>query len=146
MTNNAISTKTRTAIIATFFAAGTAAFTSAAPATPAANPNPINWDIVATVIGKGGEDLPFRYGQHDFGADDGFGLFHIQDGHGGLNPDPGLLQKAAETCDSNPDPNQTTACTIKDPAGKDFVVVWTERIDQRCPDGRPVGIITAYYK
>jgi hypothetical protein len=29
-------------------------------------------------------------------------------------------------------------------AGHDFVVVYTERVDPRSHDGRPVGIVTAY--
>jgi hypothetical protein len=115
------------------------------PRIPAANPNPIDWTVITTIIGKDGEDLPYRVGQHDFGLDPGFGQLHIEDGHGGFRPDPGLMQKAAEACKSDPNPAAKTTCSIKDSDGRLFIVLWTQRIDESAPDGRPVGIITAYY-
>lgn len=132
---------TAAALCGLVFGAGAA---SAAPQQ--GNPNPIDWTVITTIIGRGGEDLPFRNGQHDYGTRPGFGLFHIQDKHSGFDPDPGLLQQAADTCKSNPNPNDKTVCEIKDSEGKSFVAVWTERIDPAAPDHRPIGIITAYYK
>jgi hypothetical protein len=123
--------------------AGSAWHMPPAQASAEANPNPIDWTITRTIFGKNGEDLPLRVGQHDLGDVDGFGLRHISDGHGGFVPDSGLIQDAADTCESNP--KGTTSCQIADSAGRRFIVVWTERIDSRAPDGRPVGIITAYY-
>jgi hypothetical protein len=123
--------------------AGFAWHITPAQAASTANPNPIDWTVARTIFGKNGEDLPLRVGQHDLGDIDGFGLRHISDGHDGFVPDAGLIQDAADTCDSNP--NGATTCEITDSTGRRFIVVWTGRIDSRSPDGRPVGIITAYY-
>lgn len=117
-------------------------------ATPAfaQQEEPIDWTVSATIIGRDGEDLPLRIGQHDSPTKDGFGILHIQDGHGGFVPDPGLIQHAADSCASNPNPVAVTVCRIAGDGGRPFLVVWTERIDSRAPDGRPIGIITAYYE
>ena len=107
--------------------------------------NPIDWSVVTTIIGRDGEDLPLRTGQHDAPNSEGFGIRHIEDGHNGFIPDPGLIQLAVESVSSNPNPNSTSTVTYVDANGRKFFVAWTERVDSRSPDGRPVGIITAFY-
>lgn len=114
-----------------------------------ANPNPIEWGINATVIGPNGEDLPLRFGQHDFGNDDGFGIYHIQDGHGGFVPSSGEIEiviNEAPGCGAAFNPgNGTQECTAP-VQGRPMTVAATERVDTRSGDGRPVGIITAFYR
>ncbi|MDN5749971.1 MAG: hypothetical protein L0H64_15890 [Pseudonocardia sp.] len=87
---------------------------------------PIDWTVSATIFGRGGEDLPLRIGQRDSPLSEGFGILHIQDGHGGFVPDPGLIQQAADTCPSNG--VIETVCRIAGDGGRMFRVVWTERV------------------
>lgn len=114
----------------------------------AANPNPIEWAISQTIIGPNGEDLPLRYGQHDFGADDGFGIYHIQDGHGGFVPSAGEIEivlNDAPNCGPAFNPGDGTQTCVAPVQGRAMTVSATERVDNRSGDGRPVGIITAFY-
>ncbi|MCF4005590.1 hypothetical protein L1O03_00110 [Corynebacterium uropygiale] len=121
-----------------------------APGNAQADPSDgIDWHIRGTVQGPMGEDLPLREGIHDdrtWGS--GFGVRHIEEGHGYL---PSLseieegIRQSKECGNGLPDGDQKVVCN-SELQGHKFRVVVTQRVDNRCPDGRPVGIITAFFE
>jgi hypothetical protein len=88
---------------------------AASPAQAAANPNPIDWHVYSTHSGPDGEDVPLGVGQKDA---QGFRQY---------------------------DHAQPSEPHIRQPHASAMKVVFTERVDSRSKDHRPVGIITAYY-
>lgn len=107
---------------------------------------PTDWTVRSTFIGEDGEDIPLRMGLHDTPAGDGFGFHHIIDGHDEL-PDErdigAVLGRSNSLCKfTSSDQKSRCALQIGDRA---IIIVYTERIDVEAPDGRPVGVITAYY-
>ncbi|NBM15772.1 choice-of-anchor P family protein [Streptomyces sp. GC420] len=123
-----------------------------APATATAdpgdpNPNMIDWTVVDTFQGVLGNDIPLREGQNDCKSPqceppvDGFGRRHILE-HG-VVPDHEDIQETVGTegfC--VPAPDNRVICTNTDAS---LVVVYVTHNDPRSGDGRPFGIITAYY-
>ncbi|MFF4323245.1 hypothetical protein [Streptomyces sp. NPDC001568] len=135
-------------------AATCAALCTGVPAASAAdNPNPISWSIHSTHVGPGGEDIPLRVGQADAGGVDGFGKRHIESGHGDeISSWSNMKQDIDKTlsrgrCSAS---GSKTTCdlssrTFSNPRAGGMKVVFTERVDSRSKDRRPVGVITAYY-
>ncbi|GAB2986903.1 hypothetical protein GCM10023080_060450 [Streptomyces pseudoechinosporeus] len=126
-----------------------------APATASAdpgdpNPHMIDWTVVDTFQGVAGNDIPLREGQIDCTASteppcdppvDGFGRRHIQE-HG-VVPDHEDIQETVGTggyC--VPAPDDRVICTNTEAS---LVVVYATHNDPRSGDGRPFGIITAYF-
>lgn len=123
-----------------------------APATATAdpgdpNPHMIDWTVVDTFRGTAGNDIPLREGQTDCKSPecnppvDGFGRRHILE-HG-VVPDHEDIQETVGTegfC--VPAPDNRVICTNTDAS---LVVVYVTHNDPRSGDGRPFGIITAYY-
>ena len=109
----------------------------------APNPNPIDWGVITTFYGRMG-DVPLRTGQHDAGPIDGFGDRHIKDGHGAV-PARDRIQSTLDSGECSDIGGQKTRCAkwISFPRIQ-LIVVFTDRIDSRSNDWRPVGIITAY--
>lgn len=106
----------------------------------AADANPIDWSIIAEILhGKQGV-IPFRMGQADMpnGAP-GFGYRHVQKIH--AFPGMILIQEALTSgkCDQQFMDRRT--CT-----SDEVVVVYDTMVDPRSKDGKPVGLVTAYYK
>ncbi|WP_144387107.1 hypothetical protein [Streptomyces sp. SAJ15] len=137
------------AATAAIFTAGA----SALPAQAATNPNPISWSIYTTFIGPDGEDAPLREGQKDAGSIDGFGKRHIESGHDGqisswsnmkADIDSTLDRGKCETKGSKIT-CKLRSHTFRNIHANAMKVVFTERVDSRSHDHRPVGIITAYY-
>lgn len=107
---------------------------------------PTDWTVRSTFIGESGEDIPLRIGRHDAPTKDGFGYRHIIDGHDEI-PDErdigGVLGRSDSLCKySSQDDRYRCSLQIGDRA---IFVVFSERVPPEAPDGRPVGIITAYY-
>lgn len=105
---------------------------------------PIDWTVVegGNFIGPNGEDLPLRIGEHDVEVPrkDGFGIRHIEDGHEGYVPDLDRIERALASCRPEYDSSSDTwEC-----AAEGLLVYYTERVDTRSPDGRSVGILTAF--
>ncbi|WP_150494600.1 hypothetical protein [Streptomyces kanamyceticus] len=98
------------------------------------------WKVKTTFFGKNGEDLPLRVG------DSNFGYKHIQASH--PEPDTSLYGWIDDALDdgkySRPDVNRKVTVRYQMVTGKWFRVVFTERVDSRSDDGRPIGIITAF--
>ncbi|WP_434591794.1 hypothetical protein [Streptomyces sp. A5-4] len=126
---------------------------AAVPAQAAANPNPIDWKVYSTHFGPDGEDLPLRVGQKDAGSIDGFGKRHIESGHGDeISSWTNMKKDIDKTLDRGkcvPNGSKTN-CTLKSNTFSNtragaMKVVFTERVDSKSKDHRPVGIITAYY-
>jgi hypothetical protein len=114
----------------------------ATPAVSSANPNPIDWRIYQSFRGALGNDVPLRYGQHDASEDDqGFGKYHIEDGHAGAVPDAHDIQDAV----GNPEYCVTRLDGRVECNSGYVVVVYQPAIDDRSNDNRPFGIITAFY-
>jgi hypothetical protein len=123
-----------------------------APATAFAdpgdpNPHMIDWTVVDSFRGTAGNDIPLREGQTDCKSPecnppvDGFGRRHILE-HG-VVPDHEDIQETVGTegfC--VPAPDNRVICTNTDLS---LVVVHVTHNDPRSGDGRPFGIITAYY-
>ncbi|MFG3105114.1 hypothetical protein ACGFZL_31990 [Streptomyces sp. NPDC048182] len=135
--------------VAAFLAVGGAA----SPSQAATNPNPIYWSVYTTFIGPGGEDVPLRKGQKDAGGVDGFGKLHIESGHDGqISTWTDMKLEIDRTLDSGKCSTASgkTTCdllshTLHYSHAGGMVAVFTGRVDSRSHDGRPVGIITAYY-
>ncbi|MDI3390197.1 choice-of-anchor P family protein [Streptomyces sp. B-S-A8] len=137
--------RTRLAALALLLLAsllGALAGPGAAHANPGdPNPNPIDWRVYDSFTGTLGNDIPLRYGQSDHPDRDGFGLRHIQE-HG-VVPDHEEIQEtvgAASYC--VPAPDDRVVCTNTELS---LIVVYATHNDARSGDGRPFGIITAYY-
>ncbi|MFH8465948.1 choice-of-anchor P family protein [Streptomyces sp. NPDC017991] len=116
---------------------------SADPGDP--NPNMIDWTVVDTFQGALGNDVPLREGQVDYPQGnppvDGFGRRHIL-AHG-VVPDHEDIQETVGTggyC--VPAPDNRVICTNTEIS---LVVVYATHRDSRSGDGRPFGIITAYF-
>lgn len=110
---------------------------------------PIDWTISQTIIGPKGEDLPLRVGQGDEPSSVGFGLSHIKDSHGGFVPATTeidtVLHNAPDCKGGLNAGNGKKECSYPI-NGRGMTVVATERVDPASGDGRPVGIITAFYR
>lgn len=117
----------------------TAVMVGASPAL--ANPNPINWRVYQSFIGGYRNDVPLRYGQHDHGTEDGFGKYHIEDGHQAV-PAHSDIQDAVSNLASC-QRNREATRYVCDPGY--ITVVYSPVFDSRSHDGRPFGIITAFY-
>ena len=117
------------------------------PTTVAAQP--IDWTISQTIIGPKGEDLPLRVGQGDEPGSVGFGLSHIKDSRGGFVPATTeidtVLHNAPDCKGGLTAGNGKKECSYPI-NGRVMTVVATERVDPVSGDGRPVGIITAFYR
>ncbi|MGV0394971.1 hypothetical protein ACUY3K_02605 [Corynebacterium uberis] len=102
---------------------------------------------MSTIIGPNGEDIPLRKGQHDAAVYEGFGIAHIQDGHGGFVPEAHDIEYViyhAPGCGNDlvlTDKN--TECTAEIDGHRMKVVVTGNTRD--VPNGRPLGVITAFY-
>ncbi|MFB6844706.1 hypothetical protein ACFCXS_07560 [Streptomyces sp. NPDC056373] len=126
---------------------------AASPAQAAANPNPIDWHVYSTHIGPDGEDVPLRVGQKDAAGIDGFGKRHIESGHSGqISSWSNMKQDIDKTLDRGKckTAGSKITCnlqshTFRNVNASAMKVVFTERVDSRSHDHRPVGIITAYY-
>ena len=105
-----------------------------------------NWTVYSTFIGAMGEDIPLRIGRHDTPGRDGVGFLHIIDGHGEL-PDvyeiEALLAHSDRLCQFYAVDDKWRCSQMA--GDRALFVVFTERVDDASGDGRPVGIITAYY-
>ena len=131
-----------------FVAAGSTVFASAYVSTGeafAANTNSINWKIISTYYGAKGEDIPLRYGQHNQGQAQGFGLYHIEDDHDRLPSTTDLADTLEFGKCTYQKSNNSYQC-LYDSTHGNVIAIFTERVDSRSKDGRPVGIITAYYE
>lgn len=120
-------------------------FVSPAAVRAATNTNPIDWHINSTYYGPKGQDIPLRVGQHDEGSIPGFGIRHVEDGHG-LLPSVNDLGDTLEFGNCQYQSSNHTYQCVYDSSGGPVVAIYTERVDSRSGDGRPVGIITAYYQ
>ncbi|MFI6662923.1 choice-of-anchor P family protein [Streptomyces sp. NPDC050523] len=107
----------------------------------------MDWSVVDSFRGTAGNDIPLREGQNDCKTPqcnppvDGFGRRHILE-HG-VVPDHEDIQETVGTegfC--VPAPDNRVICTNTDAS---LVVVYVTHNDPRSGDGRPFGIITAYY-
>jgi len=69
-------------------AVGGAQAASAPADNPGVNTEPIDWTIDTPFIGRFGEMIPLRVGQHDdkINKADGFGRRHVIDAHGAVPP------------------------------------------------------------
>lgn len=124
------------------------------PATPVQNPNPIDWEILRSHFTNTGYDVPLRRGQiRSFpGARDGFGWRHITEKHAEntleeLEAINEIISNALIGCGNKDFPvDGTNRCEKKVPYNTDWTdyVVWTDRVDSRTPDNRPVGVISAW--
>jgi hypothetical protein len=94
----------------------------------------------------GRKDIPLRIGRYDAPTKDGFGYRHIIDGHDELSDERDIgpvLGRSNSLCKYfSQDDRYRCSSQIGDRA---IFVVFSERVDPEAPDGRPVGIITAYY-
>jgi hypothetical protein len=106
--------------------AGAGGLVATAGPVLAENPLPINWTVSDNFRGPLGDDVPLRFGQHDFSeTDQGFGRFHIEDGHGVVVPE--LIQETLSTCTSPvPRPDGRVEC-----AGEEMVVIYQPTVDPR---------------
>lgn len=107
------------------------------------------WTVLQQVTGPRGEDLPLRVGRADAENDGhGFGRRHIQ-GDLGYVPSAGDMQTVLTqdpACRDGLDPSgRDTQCTAEI-GGKRLVVIATTRVAPESGDGRPIGIIAAYYE
>jgi hypothetical protein len=116
---------------------------SAPPASATVNPHPTDWRVVTTFLGRNGEDVPLRVGRRDAGPFKGFGVVHIEEAHGRI-PSHGYIEQALTEGKCRFSLGRTE-CTVKVNPYQLVFVAFTERVDPTCPDGRPVGVITAYY-
>ncbi|WP_220211959.1 hypothetical protein [Streptomyces sp. WELS2] len=143
----------RGTVAATVIAAVCAFGAAPSPAQAATNPHPIDWSVYSTHIGPDGEDVPLRVGQKDAGGIDGFGKRHIESGHDGqISSWSNMKQDIDKTLDRGkcaPSGSKSTckldSHTFRNPNASGMKVVFTERVDSRSKDHRPVGVITAYY-
>lgn len=112
-----------------------------APSVAQANDNPIDWRVFQVFYDAQGADIPLRYGQHDESeAEQGFGKYHIEDGHGTV-PSQADIQAAIvnpEYCEHRLDGR------VECNSGY-LVVVYQPLVDPRSEDSLPFGIITAFY-
>ncbi|GAA0363150.1 hypothetical protein [Streptomyces blastmyceticus] len=96
------------------------------------------WSVYTTFFNRNGEDVPLRDG------DLTFGYRHIQDKHP-MNDASliGWIDSTLKDGDYRDDKNDHTTIVVRDrtASGRMFRVVYSER---EAPDGRPVGIITAF--
>jgi hypothetical protein len=122
-----------------------------APATSAHaapdNPNPIDWRVYRSYLGAAMNDVPLRYGQADFVADngeviDGFGKLHIEQ-HGPVPPDFDIQETIGNAENCVPGPDARVRCFNDETL---LFVVYSPVVDPRSGDGRPFGIITAFYQ
>lgn len=94
-------------------------------------------------------DLPLRVGQGDEPGSVGFGLSHIKDSHDGFVPATTeidtVLHNAPDCKGGLNAGNGKKKCSYPI-NGRVMTVVATERVDPASGDGRPVGIITAFYR
>lgn len=132
-----------------FLSATLVAFIGLLVSPTAVAAQPIDWTISETIIGPKGEDLPLRVGQGDEPGSVGFGLSHIKDSHGGFVPATTeidtVLHNAPECKGGLNAGNGKKECSYPI-NGRVMTVVATERVDPASGDGRPVGIITAFYR
>ncbi|MFJ9411529.1 hypothetical protein [Streptomyces sp. NPDC101393] len=148
-----LSFRTSRAALATAAAAVCLFGATAAPAQAAANPHPIDWKIDSTHFGPDGEDLPLRIGQKDAGPKDGFGKRHILEGHGDqISSWSNMKADIDKTLDQGKctEKSGKTTCvlqshTFRNVHANGMKTAFTERVDSRSKDHRPVGIITAFY-
>ncbi|MEU8539537.1 hypothetical protein AB0C52_05970 [Streptomyces sp. NPDC048717] len=123
------------------------------PAQAATKPNPISWTVYSTHIGPQGEDVPLRVGQKDAGGIDGFGKRHIESGHAdqisswsNMKQDiDKTLHRGKCTTSGSKITCKLNSHTFRNTNASGMAVVFTERVDSRSKDRRPVGVITAYY-
>lgn len=107
---------------------------------------PVDWTVISTFIGADGEDIPLRVGSHDTPVAQGFGARHIRDGHEEVPPDTDIelvLSGSNRNC-AHTASDDRSRCALE-LGDRTLFVVFTERVDDGSGDGRPVGIITAYY-
>lgn len=131
--------------------AGVSSPTQAAPA------GLTNWKVYSSHFGPDGEDAPLRYGRGDVSGSSGFGKIHIEERHAsqiaGWSTMKIDIDKTLDrgTCkEEGPPKNRKTTCnlrsnTFKNHNAKAMKVIFAHRVDRDSGDGRPVGIITAYY-
>jgi hypothetical protein len=116
-----------------------------------------NWAVYSTHLSPKGHDIPLRYGRHDNtgGSTTGFGKYHIDDGGhrygtpwSSFNADiDQVLHNSRTTCVQNGTKWECTSHItggVSDYGYGNMKVVYTHS-DSGTPDGRPRGIITAYY-
>jgi PKD domain-containing protein len=112
------------------------------PGVGRANSKPIDWTVVENYFGPFGNDVPLRQGQHDDGPEDpGFGRDHIIDAHGFVPPFIDIQQTIAVPAYCTTTVNRV----VCDNPDIQLVVVFATQVDSRSGDGRPFGIITAFY-
>jgi hypothetical protein len=99
----------------------------------------IDWTVETTFFGPDGEDIPLRIGGWDGPLSKGFGVAHIEDEHGEV-PDYLLIQRALDDCKPAWQPGRGTWGCF----GEGIEVHYSPRTDTRAPDGRPMGIVTAF--
>ncbi|MFC5724043.1 hypothetical protein ACFP1Z_28135 [Streptomyces gamaensis] len=107
-------------------------------ATPSASISGNEYSVRTTFFNRNGEDVPLREGNLDFG------YRHIQDKH----PENdyslyGWIHETLEGGTYKDDKYDHTKVIVRGllVTGQTFRVVYSER---EAPDGRPVGIVTAY--
>lgn len=132
-----------------FLSATLAAFIGLLVSPTAVAAQPIDWTISQTIIGPKGEDLPLRVGQGDEPGSVGFGLSHIKDSHDGFVPattEIDTVLHSAPDCKGGLNAGDGKKECSYPINGRVMTVVATERVDPASGDGRPVGIITAFYR
>jgi hypothetical protein len=107
---------------------------------------PIDWSVRTTFIGANGEDIPLRIGQHDSPIRDGFGVRHILDGHDEIpdERDIGVVLSRSDDLCKTTSKDDRARCYLQI-GDRGLVIVYTESVRGDAPDGRPTGVITAYY-
>lgn len=111
----------------------------------AENPNEIEWYIKWEFVGDAGNDVPLRLGQNDYVDYDGeyhngFGWRHIVDRHGEVPP----YWEIAETVSDPAKCHYTWTLRVQCYNDETLLLVVYTPSSWRPPDGRPLGIITAY--
>ncbi len=150
-------TRLRRALVAAMSIALAAGITSTAQAQTTAISALTNWNVYSTHFGPNGEDAPLRYGRGDVAGSAGFGKLHIEDKHASQMASWSIMKRDIDktldrgTCSTTgASGNRKTTCvlnsnTFSNTRARQMKVVFAHRVDSDSKDGRPVGIITAYY-
>lgn len=156
MSRNTV-TRLRGALVAAMSVALVAGITSTAQAQTATITALTNWNVYSTHFGPNGEDAPLRHGRGDVAGSAGFGKLHIEDKHANqMSSWSNMKRDIDKTLDrgscttAGASGNRKTTCvlnssTFYNTRARQMKVVFAHRVDSDSRDGRPVGIITAYY-
>ena len=107
-------------------------------ALAAGNTNPVDWTVRGTFAQM---KIPLRVGQHDSPDGPGFGERHIVDGHG-VVPPYDVMGEVMDIANCTSVGSFTNRFICKN---DEVTVIFTTNVDERSGDGRPLGIITAFF-